>query len=61
MRGVLGVEVTEDGVGSTALEIFETGAKIPEGPNRQMHDECWSIRTRTGSRKHAAYQASEDR
>lgn len=29
MRGVLGVEVTDEGVWSTDLEIFETGAKIP--------------------------------
>ena len=31
MRGVLGVEVTDEGVWSTALEIFDTGAKIPAG------------------------------
>lgn len=31
MRGVLGVEVTDEGVWSTDLEIFETGAKIPAG------------------------------
>lgn len=31
MRGVLGVEVTDEAVWSTDLEIFETGAKIPAG------------------------------
>lgn len=36
MRGVRGVEVTEEGVGSTALEIFDTGAKIPEEQTPQL-------------------------
>lgn len=31
MRGVRGVEVTDEGVWSTALEILDTGAKIPAG------------------------------
>lgn len=34
MRGVLGVEVTDEGVWSTDLEIFETGAKIPAGQKK---------------------------
>lgn len=38
MRGVRGVEVTDEGVWSTALEIFDTGAKIPAGQKkRQTH------------------------
>lgn len=36
MRGVRGVEVTDDGVSSTALEILDTGAKIPAW-RQKMH------------------------
>jgi len=35
MRGVRGVEVTDEGVRSTDLEIFETGAKIPAWPKKK--------------------------
>lgn len=38
MRGVLGVEVTDDGVSLTAFEILDTGAKIPIGHRRQYED-----------------------
>ncbi len=30
MRGIFGVEVTEEGVCSRSLLIFDTGAKMPE-------------------------------
>lgn len=35
MRGVLGVEVTEDGVWSVALVILDTEAKTPGGGGRR--------------------------